>query len=325
MSEIVFEDVRRASATLDKIAWITPIKTSASLDTAAGATVFLKCENFQRTGAFKFRGAYNALSTLPRIPSATVTTISSGNHGQGLALAATLLGFSAHVIIPKPHTHLKYDRILSQQARVTIAENRTQAEVLLSHVLREEGAHFVHPFNDPNVIAGQGTVMLELLEQVDNLDIVLAPVGGGGLLSGLCVAGHHLDPKLVIYACEPLCAADAVESLRQGKIVPMSNPDTMADGLRTSLGTLTFPILKQHVADVFLVSENEILAAMQFIHDQFQFQIEPSSAVALAPLLRQERRLTGKRVGVVLTGGNVGQFPGEDREISRNQDGLGAT
>jgi threonine dehydratase len=325
MIEITFEDVRRASATLNKVAWITPVKTSSELDRTSGATVFLKCENFQRTGAFKFRGAYNALSKLPSIPSSTVITISSGNHAQGLALAAALLGHSAHVIIPKPYSRLKYDLILQHQARITIADHRTHAEELLARVIQEERAHFVHPFNDPEVIAGQGTVMLELMDQVTNLDVVLAPVGGGGLLSGLCIAGHSSDPALAIYACEPLRAADAVKSLREGRIVPMLNPDTMADGLRTSLGTLAFSILRQHVADVFLVSEDEILAAMKFIHDHFHFQIEPSSAVALAPLLRQERRLAGKRVGVVLTGGNVDQCSGTDRRISPAQDGLGTT
>ncbi|MCS6291797.1 MAG: pyridoxal-phosphate dependent enzyme, partial [Nitrospira sp.] len=182
---------------------------------------------------------------------------------------------------------------------------RAAAEEALHETLAHEHARQIHAFNDPQVIAGQGTILLELLQQVSNLDVVLGPVGGGGLLSGLCIAAHHLNPRLLLYACEPLGAADAIESLRQNKIVPMTTPCTVADGLRTSLGTRTLPILRRHLTDVFLVSEEEILTAMRFSQEALKLEIEPSSAVALAPLLRREPALVGRRVGVILTGGNV--------------------
>jgi threonine dehydratase len=304
--EVFFEDILRARETLHNVSLITPVKTNAELDALTSAAVFLKCETAQRTGSFKFRGAYNAVSQvkakgLGRI----VATISSGNHGQGLALAAQLLGLSAQVIVPKPYVPRKHRAIVQYGAHVTVVENRAAADQALHEAIAHDNAWQIHAFNDPLVIAGQGTIMLELLQQVSNLDVVLGPVGGGGLLSGLCIAAHYLNSHLSLYACEPLGAADAIESLRRNEVVPMTNPCTLADGLRTSLGSRTLPILKQHLTDVFLVSEKEILTAMRFAQEKLQLEIEPSSAVALAPLLRQESALVGRRVGVILTGGNV--------------------
>ncbi|ULA65397.1 MAG: PALP domain-containing protein [Nitrospira sp.] len=304
--EVFFEDILRARETLRNISLITPVKTNVELDTLAAATVFLKCETAQRTGSFKFRGAYVAAAQVKtRAVSQTIATISSGNHGQGLALAAKLLGLSAHVVVPKPYVPQKQHAIVQHDAQVTIADDRAMADHALQEILKRENAWPIHAFNDPQVIAGQGTIMLELLQQVSNLDAVLAPVGGGGLLSGLCVAAHRLNPRLLLYACEPLGAADALESIRHNKIAPMTNPQTVADGLRTSLGSRTLPILRRHLTNVFLVSEEEILTAMRFSQETLTLKIEPSSAVALAPLLRRETALIGRRVGVVLTGGNV--------------------
>ncbi|SPP64364.1 pyridoxal-phosphate dependent enzyme [Nitrospira lenta] len=304
--EVFFEDILRARETLHNVSLITPVKTSVALDDVTSATVFLKCETAQRTGSFKFRGAYNAASQVTAKGSGrTVATISSGNHGQGLALAASLLHLSAYVIVPKPYVPRKRLAIAQHGAHVIVVEDRAAAEQALHDTLAQEHARQIHAFNDPQVIAGQGTIMLELLQQVSHLDVVLAPVGGGGLLSGLCVAAHHLNPHLLLYACEPLGAADAIESLRRNEVLPMINPCTLADGLRTSLGSRTLPILKQHLTDVLLVSEEEILTAMQFAQEKLQLEIEPSSAVALAPLLRREPALVGRRVGVILTGGNV--------------------
>jgi threonine dehydratase len=268
--------------------------------------VFLKCENLQRTGAFKFRGAYNALSQILAAGKfSSVATISSGNHGQGLALAASLLGMSAHVVMPRPFARSKRDAILAYGGTVIVAGDRGVAEEKIGAVLEQQQAAYIHPFNDPQVIAGQGTVMLELMEQVAELDVLLAPVGGGGLLSGLCIAGHHLHPNLTILACEPEGAMDVAEAIRTNRVVPMTNPRTIADGLRTSLGTETLPILRTHLEGVLTVTEPEILTAMRFSHERLKLVIEPSSAVALAPFLRQEPALIGKRVGVVITGGNV--------------------
>lgn len=305
-SDISFEAITRAADLLRGVAHMTPVMTSRQLDEKAGALVFLKGEHLQRTGSFKFRGAFHAASRiLSSSRSRTIATISSGNHGQGLALAARLLGFSAHVIVPQPASGLKQAAIASYGARLHLEENRALAEATMRQMTENEDVIPIHAFNDPHVIVGQGTIMLEFFAQVPALDIVLAPIGGGGLLSGLCLAGHHLNPSLHVYGCEPRGAADAIESLRLNQIVPMAAPHTMADGLRTSLGSRTLPILRQHLTDVFLVEEAEIVAAMRFVYERMKLVIEPSSAVALAPLLRTEPALIGKRVGIVITGGNV--------------------
>jgi threonine dehydratase len=303
---IPFSHIAEAAEILRGVAHVTPVMTSRHLDALTAGRVFLKCENFQRTGSFKFRGAYNALAHLKSRGTARLAaTISSGNHGQGLALAAGLTGLSAHIVMPQPVSSLKYEAVIGYGGTVTLADNRSSAEERLRELVRQPGVTNVHAFNDPYVIAGQGTIMLELLGQVAGLDVLLAPVGGGGLLSGLCIAGHYLQPALKIFACEPEGAADARESIRLNQIVPIPNPVTRADGLRTSLGTRTLAILRNHLASVWLVSEAEILQAMRFAYERLKLVIEPSSAVALAPILRRESELIGKRIAVVLTGGNV--------------------
>lgn len=288
------------------VAQVTPVLTSRQLDGVILGKVFLKCENFQRTGAFKFRGAYHALWRLrSHGASDTVATLSSGNHGQGLALAAQLLGFSAHVVMPKPVSPLKHRAVLGYGGTVWLTEDRQKAEEKIQEVVTQLHAAYVHAFNDLHVMAGQGTMMLEMADQVDGLDVLLAPVGGGGLLSGLCIAGHELLPALKIFACEPQGALDTAESIRLDRVVPMLAPRTMADGLRTGLGARTFPILRDHLAGVFEVSEEEIVRAMRYAFERLKLVIEPSVAVALAPILRAEKELLGKRVGMVLTGGNI--------------------
>ena len=264
--DVSFSSIAQAAGVLRGVAHLTPVMTNRELDAAVAGNVFLKCENFQRTGAFKFRGAYNALSHIRTLgsPNSSVVTISSGNHGQGIALAASLLGFSAHVVMPKPISSIKHRAIAEGGGQISITGNRTSAEETVRKILAQERSTYVHAFNDPWVIAGQGTVMLELFEQVNELDVLLAPVGGGGLLAGLCVAGHHLQPALKIFACEPSGASDAAESIRLNKIVPMANPHTLADGLRTSLGSKTLPILRAHLSGVLDVTEDEILTAMRF-------------------------------------------------------------
>lgn len=304
--DVSFQNILEAGETLRDISHITPIERHQDLDAAASAKVFLKCEMSQRTGSFKFRGAYNAArSVKAKGIDSDIATISSGNHGQGLALAAKLLGLSAHIIVPKPYMERKFRAIVQHDAHVIPVDDRAAADRALQEILGSGKTCHIHAFNDPLVIAGQGTIMLELLQQVSDLDVVLAPVGGGGLLSGLSIAAHHYNPRLSLYACEPLGAADAAQSLSRNVIVPMLHPRTLADGLRTSLGSRTLPILKQHLTDVFLVTEEEILTAMRFAEEKLHLDIEPSSAVALAPLLRREPALAGCRIGVVLTGGNL--------------------
>lgn len=306
MIDVTFASVEEAVLILRGVAHYTPVLTSHQLDTLADARVFLKCENFQRVGAFKFRGAYHATARLMSSQASRVfATVSSGNHGQGLALACRLQGATAHVVMPRPFSAMKYRAVLGYGAQVHVVEDRSCADAKMRELVRDYQAVVVHPFNDPFVIAGQGTVMVEFVDQVADLDIVLAPVGGGGLLSGLCLAAQALRPRMAIFACEPACALDAMASVMQNRIIPMPNQNTLADGLRTSLGELTLPILRRHLTGFFAVREDEIAQAMQFAHERLKLVIEPSSAVALAPLLRQEPELVGKRVGVVLTGGNV--------------------
>ncbi len=306
MDAITLEDIRQAAERLRGVVHETPVHTSRHLNDVSAATVFLKCENFQRIGAFKFRGAYHAILTLPeRERGKPVVTISSGNHAQGVALACKLLGRRAHILSGGLTSRIKRQAILDYGATVHEAANHRDAERKLPDLLREVGGVYVHPFNDPQVIRGQGTAMLEFLSAVPDLDAVLAPVGGGGLLSGTCLVAHGLNPRLAVYACEPSGALDAVHSVRENRIVPMPEPRTLAEGLKTSLGSLTLPILREHLAGFFVVPEDEIVPAMRVAYERLKLIIEPSSAVALAPLLRREPALVGKRVGVILTGGNV--------------------
>jgi threonine dehydratase len=303
---VTLADVQRAAAILAGVARVTPVMTSRQLDDAAQATVFLKCENFQRIGAFKFRGAYHAIATLPpKAQGRPVVTLSSGNHAQGVALASHLLGREAHIVMHQPINPLKRQATEGYHATIHETADRDAAEHRLRDLLAQLGGVYIHAFNDPRVIAGQGTTMLEFLHAVPDLDVVLAPVGGGGLLSGTGIAAHGVKPSLRVYACEPLGALDAMHSVRENRIVPMPAPRTIAEGLRTSIGDVTLPILRRHLAGFFTVAEDEIVAAMRFVFERLKLVIEPSSAVALAPLLRRELALVGKRVGVIVTGGNV--------------------
>ena len=301
-----FALIQQAALVLSGVAHVTPVETNESLDALSGARVFLKGEHLQRAGAFKFRGAYHAVSHwVARSPCRTFATVSSGNHAQALALACQLLGCRAHALMPAGSSEVKRRAVLAYGATVQETADRATANELLGRLAQELPAIVVHPFNDPLVIAGQATVLVEFLDQIRDLDIVLAPVGGGGLLSGICWAAATLCPQLEIFACEPAGALDAKTSVEENRLYPMTNPATIADGLRSSLGDLTLPILRRYLSGFFVVEEEEILQAMHLAHHRLGLRIEPSSAVALAPLLRRERRLLGKRVGVVLTGGNV--------------------
>jgi threonine dehydratase len=306
MDLVTIDDIQRAASRLRGIVHLTPVLTSTQLNHIAAATVSLKCENFQRIGAFKFRGAYNAVAIrLERGPFRQAVTLSSGNHAQGLALACRLRGLTAQIVMHHPINRLKRQAVEQYGAVIHETRTRGEAEQLVQRLIEELPAIHIHAFNDPPVIAGQGTVALELLQTVPDLDAILAPIGGGGLLSGISIAAHAVNPAMKIYACEPMGALDAIHSLRENRIVPMPIPQTIADGLRTSVGDVTLPILRQHVESVFTVEESEIVRAMRFAFERLKIVIEPSSAVALAPLLREEPTLRGRRVGVIITGGNV--------------------
>ncbi len=306
-------DIRAAAERIRPYAHRTPVLTCQSLDEKVGAQVFLKCENFQKVGAFKFRGACNAVYSLTDEEAARgVSTHSSGNHAQALALAARMRGIPAYIVMPSNAPQVKKDAVAGYGGQITFCEPTLAArESTLARIVAETGAEVVHPYNDVRVIAGQGTATLELLEEVPDLDVVIAPVGGGGLLSGTSIAAKGLDPRIRVIAGEPEMADDAWRSMQADRIIPSENPKTIADGLLTSLGTLTFPIVRENVEQIVTVSEAGIVASMKFIWERAKIIIEPSSAVAVGVLWERKIDLTGLKVGVILSGGNVdlGKLP----------------
>jgi len=303
---IGIEDIVQAAQRLEPWAHRTPVLTSRTLDERSGASVFLKCENLQRVGAFKFRGAMNALLLLDEDQKAAgVVTHSSGNHAQALALAGQLLGVPVTIVMPRTAPAVKRAATLGYGARIVLCE--PTLELRVSTVAAESQRHaltLVHPFNDWNVIAGQGTAALELLDQAGPLDVLIAPVGGGGLVAGTALAVNGRSPGTVVIGAEPANADDARRSLETGSIQPSFDPRTIADGLRTSLGTRTFAVIRQYVDAIVTSSEAEIIDATRFVWERLKIVIEPSSAVVVAPLLTARLRAKG-RVGVILSGGNV--------------------
>lgn len=306
--------VRAAARRLAGLAHRTPVATCTLLDQRAGRALFFKCEHLQKVGAFKFRGACNAVLRLSDETSRRgVVTHSSGNHAQALALAARVRGIPAHVVMPSTASPVKRRAVEEYGARVIECVPTLEArETTAAAVLAETGGTLIPPYNHPDVIAGQGTVALELLEQVAGLEAIVAPVGGGGLVAGICVAAHGTPPKggqgkVRIFAAEPAGADDAARSKAAGTLIPQTAPKTIADGLLTSLGDLTWPILRDQVERVLTVTEEEIVVAMRLAWERAKLLIEPSSAVALAAVLSDEfRALPGlQRVGIVLSGGNV--------------------
>lgn len=300
-------EIRAAAARIAPHARRTPVWRSRSLDEWLGVEIRLKCENLQRVGAFKFRGACNAVFSLTAEEAGRgVATHSSGNHAQALALAARLRGVPAHVVMPHTAPAVKRNAVAGYGARIIPCEPTLEArEAALAEVTAATGALFIPPYNDVRVIAGQGTAALELLEAAPDLEILLAPVGGGGLLSGTAIAAAALSPGCKVFGAEPAAADDAARSLAAGRIIPSVNPRTVADGLRTSLGDLTFAAIRAHVSGIVTVSEEGIVEAMRRVWERVKLVIEPSAAVPVAALLEHRGRFQGARVGVILSGGNV--------------------
>lgn len=301
--------VLAAARRIEGLAHRTPVMTCSTLDRLAGRSLFFKCEQFQKAGAFKFRGACNAVRHLSESVAARgVVTHSSGNHAGALALAARLRGIPAFVVMPKTASPIKRRAVEEYGGQVIECEPTLAArEATAAEVADRTRATLIPPFDHADVIAGQGTAALELLDEVPDLDAIIAPVGGGGLVSGICIASHGVRPALRVFAAEPLGADDAARSKVAGKLIPQTNPQTIADGLLTSLGELTWPIIRDQVEDVVTVSEDEIVWAMRLAWERAKFFIEPSSAVALAAVCTDRfRNLAAvSRVGVVLSGGNV--------------------
>jgi threonine dehydratase len=302
-----FAALRAAHERIRPFVHRTPVLTCAALDRLAGARLFFKCENFQKGGAFKARGAANAVLSLPDDQAARgVATHSSGNHAAALALAAGRRGVPAYIVMPRNAPAVKRAAVEGYGGRITFCEpDQASREAAAAEVVRTTGATLVHPYNDERVIAGQGTAALELLEDVPDLDAVLAPVGGGGLLSGTAIAVRGLRPAARVIGCEPALADDAAQSLRENRIVPARPPVTVADGLRTALGDKTFPVIRELVEQVALAEEAEIVAAMRLIFERMKVVVEPSAAVPLAALLNRPLNLAGARVGIILSGGNA--------------------
>jgi threonine dehydratase len=299
--------IRVAHARIQPHVHRTPVLTSRSLDAAAEATLFFKCENLQKVGAFKARGACNAVFSLDNAEARRgVVTHSSGNHGAAVAWAAARRGIPAWVVMPENSAEIKKAAVQGLGATVRFCAPMLDArDTTCAAVQAETGAVLVHPYDDWRVIAGQGTAALELLEEIPDLDAIITPVGGGGLLSGTAIASRGIKPSIRVYGAEPAGADDAWRSLQSGRIVPQTDPRTIADGLRSSLGVKTFAVLSTLVDAIGTTSEEAIVRAMRLTWDKLKLVIEPSAAVSLAALIERKLPVAGLRVGIVISGGNV--------------------
>ncbi len=298
-------DIEKAANRIEGKIHRTPILTLRFFNEKSGAEFYFKGENFQKTGSFKARGAMNSVLQLSDNQK-NVATHSSGNHGQALAWAARENGKTAYIVMPKNAPKVKIEAVKSYGAKVIFCEPTLRArEETLEKTMAETGAVFIPPYNFENTIGGQATCAKEIFSEINEVDFLLAPVGGGGLLSGSALAAKYFSHKTQVIGCEPEKADDAFQSFRKNKLVPSKNPDTIADGLRTSLGDLTFPIIRENIADILLCGEDEIRAAMRQVWERMKIIIEPSAAVAVACLLKNAARFQGKKVAIILSGGNV--------------------
>lgn len=303
-----FADIQAAAKRLQGVAHRTPVLTSSFLDNLTGNHLFIKCENFQRAGAFKFRGAYNALAQLPAAQRRYgVVSFSSGNHAQGVALAAKLLGISAKIVMPQDAPAAKLAATRGYGAEVIVYNRYTEDRAAIAREIQErEHRVLIPPFEHPDIIAGQGTCVMELYEQAGTLDILLAPVGGGGLIAGNSIAAHALSPATEVYGVEAEVANDTFLSLQKGERVSIPVPPTIADGMQvTSPGEMTFAIMREHLAGVLLVSEAEIKNAVRVVLERMKILIEPTGAVPVAAALKNERGWRNKRIGIIASGGNI--------------------
>jgi len=300
-------DIIAAAQRIEPFIHRTPVLSSKLINEILEADIFFKCENLQRAGAFKMRGATNAILTLSKDELENgVATHSSGNHAAALALAARNIGVKAYIVMPSNSSSVKVDAVRQYGGIITFCEpNVIAREEMLSKVVAETDAIEIHPYNNVRIIAGQATAAKELIEQTEKLDIIMAPVGGGGLLSGTALSTAYFSPGTIVIAGEPINADDAWRSLQAGSIQPVSPFHTIADGLRTSLGTITFPIIRDHVKEIITVDEDSIIEAMRLIWTRMKILVEPSSVVPLAAMMKQKSTFKGKRVGIILSGGNV--------------------
>ncbi len=310
---IGLEAIRAAQVRLAPHIHRTPVMTCRSLNALAGARLFFKCENLQKTGSFKIRGATNAIFSLSEEEAKRgVVTHSSGNHAAALSYAARLRGIPAWIVMPRNAPAVKCRAVEGYGGQITFCEPTLAArDAAAQEIIQRTGALLIHPYNDERIIAGQATAAMELLQEVPDLDVVLAPVSGGGLLSGTALSAKLMRPNIRVVGCEPKNADDAYRSMQSGAIEPMEHPDTIADGLRASLCELTFGIVRQHVDQIALVTEHEIVETMRLVWERMKLITEPSAAVAIAPALNKQIGAEGRHVGIILSGGNVdlGKLP----------------
>ena len=304
--QVTINTIRDAHNRINTHVLKTPVKSNTEINENAGVELYFKCENLQRSGSFKIRGAVNAVFCLSDNEANNgVVTVSSGNHGTALSLAAKIRGINATVVLPKNALPFKRNLIENLGAKIVECEAQVESrEKTLLEVQKATGATVIHPYNDYRIISGQGTVALELLEQVPDLDMVLVPIGGGGLISGIAVAVSEITPKINVVGAEPALADDARQSFEQKKLIPSNYPDTVADGLRTSLGTKTFPIILKYVKKIITAPEEKILPMMNMMTENLNNNIEPSSAVPLAALMKKKHMFKEKKVGIIISGGN---------------------
>lgn len=305
--EITKQHIEEAHERIKPFIHKTTVLTSKTLNKISGAELFFKCENLQKIGAFKIRGGMNSVLSLPEEKRKKgIATHSSGNHAQAIAFAAREVGTKAFIVMPDNSPQVKVDAVKDYGAEVFFCEPNQQArESLLQEIVDKTGAEFIHPYNNYEVITGQATCAKELIEEIPSLDFIIPPVGGGGLLSGTLLSAHHFSPSTVVYAGEPEGAADAILSIRNNKIEKAPYVKTIADGLLTTLGDKTFPIIKQYVKDILTVSDEEIIAAMRLVYERVKLVVEPSGVVPLAAVLKHKEIFAGKRVGIIFSGGNV--------------------
>jgi len=306
---VTLKDIQAAAARIAGLAHRTPVMTCKTLDEMAGRRLYFKCEHFQKVGAFKFRGACNAVMKLPdEVAARGVVTHSSGNHAQALALAAKLRKVPAHIVMPRTASSVKRRAVEGYGGKVILCEPTQESrESTAARVVKETGATLIPPYDHPDIIAGQGTVVLELLEQVPQTEAIIAPVGGGGLISGVSLAARGIKPELRVFAAEPEGADDAARSKAARTYIPQTNPRTIADGLLTSLGQLTWPVVRDLVEAVITVGDEKIVEAMRLLWERAKLLVEPSSAVVLAAVLKDEFRqqTEPRQMALILSGGNV--------------------
>ena len=305
--QLSLETIQHAHDRIKPYIFNTPIKSNNEINQAAQSNIFFKCENLQYSGSFKFRGASNAVFSLnDEEANNGVLTVSSGNHGTALSLAAKTRGISATVILPSNATEYKRNLIEELGANIIECEPTVKSrEKTLLDIKKETGATVIHPYNDYRIMSGQGTIALEIIEKISDLDIIMFPIGGGGLISGNAVALHSISPKLNIIGVEPALANDAQQSIRKKKLIPSNYPETIADGLRTSLGSKTFPIILQYIEDIITAPEETIIPTMEWMTEKFNDKVEPSCAVPLAALMKNKSFFAGKKIAIVISGGNI--------------------